>query len=146
MYLILHRQIFTIRELMSKIILVHMQVWEYSGLLDETYQNSQSNIPYFTSTCFSLAILCSCTRVWILCTAVSGTEFPNSKCLSSTFTFWDPVLLEKNCKSKQTSFQYVGRKLHNLKEWNAARKYPEVTKHPVISMKSKERGIFSVLF
>lgn len=63
MYLILHGQIFTIRELMSKIIQVHMQVWEYSGLLDETYQNSQSNIPYFTSTCFSLAILCSCTRV-----------------------------------------------------------------------------------
>lgn len=52
----------------------------------------------------------------------------------------------KKNKSKQTSFQYEGRKLHNLKEWNTARKYPEVTKHPVISIKSKERGIFSVLF
>lgn len=93
---------------------------------------------------------------WLFCAVVPGYEFSVllyqglrfqilNACLqpspSETLFSW-----KKNCKSKQTSFQYVGRKLHNLKEWNAARKYPEVTKHPVISMKSKERGIFSVLF
>lgn len=52
---------------------------------------------------------------WTLCTAVLGTEFPNSTWLSLTSTFWDGLLPEKDQKLKQTSFREEGRKLAQAK-------------------------------
>lgn len=78
--------------------------------------------------------------LWIFCTAKPGTEFPNSKCPNSmTSTFWDPLLLEKKYKSKQTNFKNE-RKLTQIEGIEFSSKYTEAKVTPYHFNRKQKQG------